>query len=202
MKEPFSSMESVLSSHLAFYSDGSPWRNLSAPWSQCFLPIGLSTMESVLSFLLAFYSDGSPWRNLLAPWSQCWCLFILFSVFFIHIALFQACTAIANGMPIVTQLPASWYTHPCHTHNGWVFKNDVLLVRLCPAAGSHIFDNHCDTALRGARAMQVSTHCMHGSHSRSGDIYRITLVSISLLLVSELPTHMILWVQWQNYSNL
>ena len=119
---------------------------------------------------------------------MCSSLFLfLFSCLFLF--LFQACTAIANGMPIVTQLPASWYTHPCHTHNGWVFKIMSFLLVFRRAAGSHIFDNHCDTALRGARAMQVSTPCMHGSHSRSGDVYRITLVTISLLLVSELPTH-------------
>ena len=129
-----------------------------------------SSMQSVLASVLFFVLYV--------------CLFYLISVY-----LFQACTAIANGMPIVTQLPASWYTHPCHTHNGWVFQNNVLFVRLCRAAGGHIFDSHCDTALRGARAMQVRTPCMHGSHSSSGDVYRITLVSISLLLVSELPTH-------------
>ena len=47
MEEPFSSMESMLSSHLAFYSDGSPWRNLLAPWSQCVLSIWLSTQTGL-----------------------------------------------------------------------------------------------------------------------------------------------------------
>ena len=93
-------MESVLSSHWAFYYGVSAFFSFGFLLRRVSVKEPFSSMESVLVFVYVILCFFRP----------------------LYFSLFQACTAIANGMPIVTQLPASWYTHPCHTHNGWVFK--------------------------------------------------------------------------------